>query len=94
MVRRQGKDQQTFFGYSLRTPRWRFTEWDEGQRGRELYDHESDPHELINLAASNKHAETVAKLSTMLRNAAQSTMPASGKIPAVNGSKWIPLLVP
>ncbi len=94
VVRRQGKDQQTFFGYSLRTPRWRFTEWDEGQRGRELYDHESDPHELTNLAASNKHAETVAKLSTMLRNAAQSTMPASGKIPTVNGSKWIPFLVP
>ena len=31
------------FGYSLRTPRWRYTEWDEGQQGRELYDHDADP---------------------------------------------------
>jgi hypothetical protein len=23
---------QRFFGYSLRTPRWRYTEWDEGAR--------------------------------------------------------------
>ena len=36
-------DGKRFFGYSLRTPRWRYTEWDEGAQGRELYDHDADP---------------------------------------------------
>ncbi len=49
-----------YFGYTLRTPRWRYTEWDEGAEGRELYDHDSDPHELTNLAEDAKHADTVA----------------------------------
>ena len=29
---------ETYFGYSLRTKRWRYTEWDQGNEGRELYD--------------------------------------------------------
>ena len=27
-----------FDGYSIRTQRWRYTEWEGGKRGRELYD--------------------------------------------------------
>lgn len=30
-------------GRSVRTTRWRYTEWDEGRQGRELYDHTTDP---------------------------------------------------
>ena len=38
-------------GYSIRTERFRYTEWGEsGAQGRELYDHESDPAEMNNLA--------------------------------------------
>src|SRR4051794_13922862 len=44
-----GSEGRRFFGYSLRTPRWRYTEWDEGKQGRELYDHDADPRELKNL---------------------------------------------
>ena len=43
-----GKD---VMGYSIRTERWRYTEWGEnGEHGRELYDHVSDPREFTNLA--------------------------------------------
>lgn len=37
-------------GRSVRTPRWRYTEWPDGSR--ELYDHDADPHEFRNLAAA------------------------------------------
>ncbi len=33
----------------------------------EIYDHETDPAELVNLAADSKHAATVATLSKQLR---------------------------
>lgn len=37
-------------GRSIRTERWRYTEWNGGEAGRELYDHEADPQEFKNLA--------------------------------------------
>jgi arylsulfatase A-like enzyme len=37
-------------GYSLRTERYRYTEWDEGRQGVELYDYARDPREERNLA--------------------------------------------
>ncbi len=37
-------------GRSVRTARWRYTEWDEGRQGTELYDHDTDPAEHVNLA--------------------------------------------
>jgi iduronate 2-sulfatase len=74
-----GSDGPQFFGYSLRTPRWRYTEWDEGRQGRELYDHDADPRELTNLATDPGHAQTVAELSRQLRAAAQASFPADGE---------------
>jgi len=89
-----GADGKRFFGYSLRTPRWRYTEWDEGQQGRELYDHETDPKELTNLAERSEHAKTVEELSKTLREAAKGSFPASGTMPTLNeGPLWPPLLV-
>jgi uncharacterized sulfatase len=55
-----------FPGYSLRTDRYRYTEWDGGKQGTELYDHQSDPQEFKNLAKDPKHAETVKQLSAKL----------------------------
>ena len=81
-----------FFGYSLRTPRWRYTEWDEGREGRELYDHHGDPNELTNLADDPAHAATAADLSKQLRDAVAATFPPSGKTPAVRPGRWAPNL--
>ena len=41
-------------GRSVRTDRWRYTEWDGGKRGVELYDHDNDPHEWKNLAHDSR----------------------------------------
>lgn len=54
-------------GYSLRNERWRYTEWNAGEAGRELYDHDADPEEITNLADSPEHSERVDDLSAQLR---------------------------
>ena len=93
-TREAGATGRRFFGYSLRTPRWRYTEWAEGAEGRELYDHDNDPKELTNLAGVAAHAQTVAELSQQLRAAVKTTFPKSGETPAVQGAPiWAPLLV-
>ena len=91
-----GDNGKRFFGYSLRTARWRYTEWDEGRQGRQLYDHDTDPKELVNLAEKPEHASTVAALSEQLRAAAKSTFPASGQTPTLrsDGTLWEPEAFP
>ncbi len=54
-------------GGSIRTERWRYTEWDEGKAGTELYDEENDKGEITNLAADLKLSSTVKDLSALLR---------------------------
>jgi uncharacterized sulfatase len=54
-------------GRSVRTERWRYTEWDEGRGGIELYDHQHDPEEFTNLAKDPKYANRVKELSLLLR---------------------------
>ena len=53
--------------HSLRTERWRYTEWD-GPASAELYDHQSDPGEFTNLAKDPKYSATVAELSRLLHD--------------------------
>jgi len=54
-------------GTSVRSGRWRFTLWNGGAAGRQLYDHETDPHELENLAERPEYTETAKRLDTLLR---------------------------
>jgi uncharacterized sulfatase len=67
-----------FPGYSIRTQRYRYTEWDGGRRGVQLYDHESDPNELHNLAAEEKHAPAVNQLKRLLHETLGGTAPSGG----------------
>jgi arylsulfatase A-like enzyme len=51
------------FGRTVRTERWRYTEW---PGGAELYDHADDPDELRNLASDPAQAAVVADLRKRL----------------------------
>jgi uncharacterized sulfatase len=56
----------TYLGRSVRTEQWRYTEWDGGKRGVELYDEQNDPRELRNVAADPRYKGVVAELKRML----------------------------
>ncbi|HSW47435.1 MAG TPA: sulfatase [Phycisphaerae bacterium] len=60
------------FGRSIRTERWRYTEWDEGRQGAELYDHDQDPNEFNNLARKPEHAAIVKELRRSLHRVGEA----------------------
>lgn len=69
-----------YHGQTLRTPRFRYTEWvplpnTEGDTHRELYDLESDPFEHDNLAESPDRRELVDELSRRLDAGWRSARP-------------------
>jgi len=70
---RRGGAQNGFFGYSIRNERWRYTEWDEGRKGSELYDELNDPQEMKNLANDPKHAKTIAEMKRLLKKTLSPT---------------------
>ncbi|NNE92622.1 MAG: sulfatase-like hydrolase/transferase, partial [Verrucomicrobiales bacterium] len=55
-----------FMGYAIRTDRYRYVAWKEKKTGRivarELYDHDSDPDDMENLAEDPAYTETVHRL--------------------------------
>lgn len=60
------------FGWSVRTERYRYTEWDRGAQGRELYDQQDDPKEYRNLAEDPKFAGTLADMKRRLQSVAEA----------------------
>ncbi len=73
---RTGKPPYT--GRSLRTDRWRYTEWrdpKENLAGTELYDEQNDPLENVNLAGETAHTETVRKLAEQLKEGWKTALP-------------------
>jgi iduronate 2-sulfatase len=65
-------------GYSMRTARYRFTEWlnARGEReGIELYDHERDPNETRNIAGQSAHKELVAELARARKAGWRAALP-------------------
>ena len=69
-IRRSNWNGRPVTGRTIRTERWRFTEWDGGREGRELYDHANDPGELRNIAGDSRHAHVVRELSERLAQSA------------------------
>ncbi|MBI3878645.1 MAG: sulfatase [Verrucomicrobia bacterium] len=62
-----------YLGRTVRTDRWRYTEWPDGTA--QLYDLDADPREFANLADDAKHATTRAELKTMLRAGWRGAVP-------------------
>ncbi|NBO93453.1 MAG: DUF4976 domain-containing protein [Planctomycetia bacterium] len=55
-----------FMGRSIRNERYRYTEWDGGKKGMQLYDYDKDPGELKNLADDATYAEVVKEMKARL----------------------------
>ena len=70
---------ERIMGYSVRTERWRYTEWSGGKAGVELYDHDADAHEWNNLAKDTKYAKQIAELKALLPKAATLDNPPAKK---------------
>jgi len=64
------------FGRSIRTERYRYTEWSDGKEGVELYDHSTDTHEWTNLAGNPKVAGVQKELQELLRQPRKAGQPA------------------
>jgi hypothetical protein len=56
-------------GYAVRTDRYRYVTWVNQENGgiaaRELYDHQLDPGENVNLAGRPEYADTLATLEAV-----------------------------
>ena len=76
---------ETVMGVSIRTERWRYTEWGEnGKYGIELYDYHTDPGEFDNLAGdpSSKLQDRMQQLRQRMLRKASSAIPDTPFNPA------------
>lgn len=55
-------------GYSVRTEQYRYTQWDEGKKGEELYDYRQNPGELHNAINDPNQRGNLEKLRGLVRN--------------------------
>lgn len=70
-------------GFGIQTDRYRYVEWRERERGgpigevvgRELYDHDRDPHEGINVAGLPEHKPVVDEMSERLWKGWKAALP-------------------
>ncbi|MEI9893023.1 MAG: sulfatase [Chthoniobacter sp.] len=81
---RVGKEK--FMGRSVRTDRWRYTEWKNMKDelvGTELYDEQDDPKENVNLAAEAENKGIVAEMAKRLRDGWKAALPPAAKAATV-----------
>jgi iduronate 2-sulfatase len=66
-VRREAtKDRSVIDGYSIRDERFRYTMWNEGREGEELYDYKTDPMGMKNIVEDPAMEQTKFRLHTAL----------------------------
>jgi iduronate 2-sulfatase len=74
---------QKAMGYTMKTARHRYTEWLNQATGAliaaELYDHQQDPQENVNVAGRAEHKELVAQLSAQLKAGWRAALPGKTK---------------
>ncbi len=64
-------------GRAVTTERWRYIEWNDGEKGRELYDHSTDPQEHTNLAPDPAHADTLSQLRALFPKTVHALPPST-----------------
>lgn len=96
---------QILGGRSIRTARYRYTEWEAGKLGRELYDHRTDPQEQHNLAENPRFAKLINQLSAKLPRTSieprgtkslsnpQAAQPRRGAAPVITGCSGLDGLI-
>ena len=89
---------QHWDGYSLRTDRFRYTEWGRpiftewgvyGQSGIELYDHRTDPAEMVNLADDPRYKDRIGELARLLHErVTEAGAVPEGVIQVIVDDRW------
>jgi len=68
-----------YMGHSMRTDRYRYTAWMNWESkeyvARELYDHQTDPEENVNLAGRPEYVDVVMELEAQRREGWRSALP-------------------
>lgn len=75
-------DGMPVMGRSICNERWRYSEWNDGQDGRELYDRAFDPGEFTNLAELDSYQAVIQKLKQQLQERAIGLPPKTPFNPA------------
>ncbi len=55
-------------GHTIRTKRYRYTEWDDGKHGVELYDYQTDPNEYTNLAKCDSGKKVLKRMQRLMQS--------------------------
>jgi arylsulfatase A-like enzyme len=68
-------------GYAMKTDRYRYIEWKHTKSGeikaRELYDHQTDPQENINVINDPKYIDTLKELEQMMKSGWKGALPGA-----------------
>ena len=75
--KRSAKEALTIDGYSIRDERYRYTMWNEGRNGEELYDYRADPMGMKNIV----DAPSMEQIKFRLRVALNTTTLSRGRVP-------------
>jgi uncharacterized sulfatase len=54
-------------GHTIRTERYRYTEWGDGKHGVELYDYNTDPDEYTNLANRDSAKKVLKRMQQLMQ---------------------------